>query len=268
MTDRRLRRLSVVITIICVCVAVALCGCSLFDSLLGGDTQVNNKVQYLDNVGNATVGNIVANNCLGAALQVYSGNSAGSGFFVTADGYIVTNHHVVSNKGECSVRDGNGQTLKATLVASDPKRDVALLKADTQGKDYLYFASSGSKENLYVGDTVYIIGNPADLGIIVGTGIVSNLSVYSGSDDRNYSFNSIIINASINHGNSGGPMINAKGAVVGLIYARFESSSATGAQSNDIYGLACAVPSTAVMAFLGEHGVAYATTPPYQAPTE
>ncbi|MDE6550634.1 MAG: S1C family serine protease [Clostridia bacterium] len=268
MIKGRFRRLFLPIAVMCVCIAIALCGCSLLDSLVGSDSEINNKVQYLDSVNNATVGNIVANNCLGAAVQVYAGNSAGSGFFVTADGYIVTNHHVVSGKTECTIRDANGQTVKASLVASDAKRDVALLKADTEGRDYLYFASSGSKENIYVGDTVYIIGNPADLGIIVGTGIVSNLSVYSGSDDRNYSFNSIIVNASINHGNSGGPMINAKGAVVGLIYARFESSSANGAQNNDIYGLACAVPSTAVMAFLGEQGVSYATAPPYQAPTE
>ena len=249
--------------------AVLLCACSLFSGLTSSTT-TNTKPQYLDTPDNATVGNLVANNCIGAAVQVYAGTSAGSGFYISADGYIVTNHHVVSGLlnstgRECVVKAVNGSSEKARIVAYDASRDVAVLKADVEGHDYLYFANSGNKANIYLGDTVYIIGNPADLGIIVSSGIVSNMSLYSGSTEHSYSFNSIVINSSINHGNSGGPMINANCAVVGLIFARFESPTAGEGQSSDIYGLGCAVPSAAIMAFLGENNIPYSTTSPYAA---
>ena len=133
----------------------------------------------------------------------------GSGFFVSADGYIVTNNHVVQNAKTVSVTMDNGKTLDAKVVGADPKTDVAVIKVNEPG-DYPFV--SFAKEMPRIGDWVVAIGNPYGLGGTVTAGIVSaeGRDIGDGPYDR-----FLQIDAPINRGNSGGPTFNMQGQVVG-----------------------------------------------------
>jgi serine protease Do len=142
----------------------------------------------------------------------------GSGFFVSADGYIVTNNHVVKNAKSVAVTMDDGKVLDAKVIGTDPKTDLALLKVTEKG-DYPFV--SLSKEAPRVGDWVVAIGNPFGLGGTVTAGIVSA----DGRDIGEGPYDSFLqIDAPINHGSSGGPTFNLKGEVVGVNTAIFSPS--------------------------------------------
>jgi serine protease Do len=142
----------------------------------------------------------------------------GSGFFISSDGYIVTNNHVVQNSKSVTVTMDNGKVLDAKVVGTDPKTDLALLKVDQAG-DYPYvtFAKGESQ----IGDWVLAIGNPYGLGGTVTAGIISaeGRNIGDGPYDR-----FLQIDAPINKGNSGGPTFNERGQVVGVNTAIFSPS--------------------------------------------
>ncbi len=135
----------------------------------------------------------------------------GSGFIVSADGFIVTNHHVIDGADGIEVVLDNGDTVKAKLVGSDSKTDLAVLKIETdQELDYVQF---GNSDKARVGDWVVAIGNPFGLGGTATTGIISA----RGRDIQSGPFDDYIqIDAPINQGNSGGPLFDANGRVVGI----------------------------------------------------
>ena len=167
----------------------------------------------------------------------------GSGFFVSADGYIVTNNHVVQKAKTVTVTTQDGKTLDAKVIGTDPKTDLALIKVNEAG-DYPFVAFS--KETPRIGDWVVAIGNPYGLGGTVTAGIVSaeGRDIGDGPYDR-----FIQIDAPINRGNSGGPTFNMKGEVVGVNTAIFSPSGGS-------VGIGFAIPSTTadgVIASL-EHG--------------
>ncbi|HEY1783006.1 MAG TPA: Do family serine endopeptidase [Roseiarcus sp.] len=167
----------------------------------------------------------------------------GSGFFVSADGYIVTNNHVVQKAKTVSVTTQDGKTLDAKVVGTDPKTDLALIKVNEKG-DYPFVAFS--KEMPRIGDWVVAIGNPYGLGGTVTAGIVSaeGRDIGDGPYDR-----FIQIDAPINRGNSGGPTFNMQGQVVGVNTAIYSPSGGS-------VGIGFAIPSTTadtVIASL-EHG--------------
>ncbi len=137
--------------------------------------------------------------------------SLGSGFIISADGTIVTNNHVVDGATEIFVFLTDGTRLKATLVGADDKSDLAVLKVDA-GRD-LPFVELGDSDAANVGDWVMAIGNPFGLGGSVTLGIVSarNRDIQSGPYD-----DFIQTDASINQGNSGGPLFDMSGKVVGI----------------------------------------------------
>jgi serine protease Do len=138
------------------------------------------------------------------------GRSAGSGFVINREGYIVTNSHVVENANTIVVKLSDGRELPATIVGRDPKTDIALLKVDA--KD-LPVIGLGDSSALQVGEPVMAIGNPFGLEQTVTTGIVSATGRVLGAGPYD---DFVQTDASVNPGNSGGPLINARGQVVGI----------------------------------------------------
>jgi len=144
---------------------------------------------------------------------------AGSGFLVSADGHVVTNNHVVGQADKIQVVLDDGTKLDATLEGTDPKTDLALLKVETD--EPLPYVELGSSENTRAGDWVVAIGNPFGLGGTVTTGIVSA----RGRDINAGPYDDFLqIDAPINRGNSGGPLFNLDGEVVGVNTAIFSPS--------------------------------------------
>ncbi|MCK9294602.1 MAG: DegQ family serine endoprotease [Desulfobulbaceae bacterium] len=144
--------------------------------------------------------------------------SLGSGVLISADGYIITNNHVIDEADEINVRFANHEEYEAKIIGRDAKTDVALIKIDP--KETLPFATFGDSEKLRVGDWVIAIGNPFGFEQTVTAGIVSGKGRTLGSG--NYE-NFIQTDASINPGNSGGPLFNMDGQMVGIntaIYSR------------------------------------------------
>jgi serine protease Do len=152
------------------------------------------------------------------------GSAVGSGFIISADGYVVTNNHVIANATEIKVILWDGTTLPAKLVGKDPRADLAVLKVDTQLK--LTPVTWGRSDHVRLGESVIAIGNPFGLGGTVTTGIISaqhrHLSNFGGIPGSSF-VDFLQTDAAINKGNSGGPLFNAKGEVIGIntaIYSR------------------------------------------------
>ena len=168
----------------------------------------------------------------GGSMQLIS---SGSGFIVSTDGYVVTNYHVIEGCEKLTVTTHTGDEYEATLIGYDQLNDVALLKADAQDLDAVEI---GSSDDLIVGDQVVAIGHP--LGELTSTMTVGYIS----GKDRSVTTDGSIINmlqtdAAINSGNSGGPLFNMKGQVVGITTAKYSGSSSSGAS---IEGIGFAIP--------------------------
>jgi S1-C subfamily serine protease len=144
--------------------------------------------------------------------------SLGSAVIVRADGYLLTNNHVVENKDNIRAVLWDGRTTDARIVATDPDTDLAVLKIDTEGLPALRFAT---ENQLRIGDVVLAIGNPFGLGQSVTMGIVSAL----GNERLNLGLAGyeylIQTDAAVNTGNSGGALVNAEGELVGINTAMF-----------------------------------------------
>jgi len=137
--------------------------------------------------------------------------SGGSGFVVSADGYILTNHHVIEGADEVTVRFRDRRELTAKVVGSDPDTDIALLKVEASG---LASAQLGDSDSLKPGQWVLAIGSPFGLEETVTAGIVSSIGRTLGNEQRYVPF--IQTDVAINRGNSGGPLFNLAGEVVGI----------------------------------------------------
>ena len=163
--------------------------------------------------------------------------AAGSGVIISADGYIVTNNHVVEGSKETTVTLANGEEYQATIIGTDPTTDLAVIKIDEDIT--VPFLSFGSSDDMAVGETVVAIGNP--LGEFSGTvtdGVISgkNRTITVESQQM---LNLIQTNAAINSGNSGGALLNLRGEVIGINSAK---TSAVGVE-----GIAFAIPSETVI---------------------
>jgi serine protease Do len=174
--------------------------------------------------------------------QVITGE--GSGFFISADGYAVTNNHVVDHAKTVQIKTDDGTTYKAKVIGTDPKTDLALIKVDAdKAFPYVQFASHEPR----VGDWVVAVGNPFGLGGTVTAGIVSARGRDIGAgpyDDY------IQIDAPINKGNSGGPAFNVNGNVIGVNTAIFSPSGGSVGIGFDIP----APTAKMIVAQLKEHG--------------
>ena len=156
----------------------------------------------------------------------------GSGVIVTADGYLLTNNHVIEGASEIEVLLTDGRQARATLIGTDPESDVALLKIDL---DKLPVIRLGNAEALQVGDSVLAIGNPFNVGQTVTSGIVSALG--RSQLGINTFENFIQTDAAINPGNSGGALVDAEGNLVGINTAIFSRSGGS-------LGIGFAIPVT------------------------
>ncbi len=167
-------------------------------------------------------------------------NSLGSGFIIDASGLVVTNNHVIADADEVSVILNDGTTLKAELIGTDKKSDLALLKV-TPTKP-LKAVKFGDSDTLRLGEWVVAIGNPFGLGGTVTAGIVSarNRDINSGPYD-----NYIQTDAAINRGNSGGPLFNLNGDVIGVNTAIISPSGGS-------IGIGFAVPSKTALAVIDQ----------------
>lgn len=167
--------------------------------------------------------------------KVFQGGSTGSGFILTQDGYIVSNHHVIEGGTDLTVTTHDGTEYKATLVGSDAFNDIALLKIDATD---LQAVTIGSSDELLVGDQVVAIGNP--LGELTATQTVGYISAKERVISTDGSqINMMQTDAAINSGNSGGPLFNMRGEVVGITTAKYSGSSSSGAS---IEGIGFAIP--------------------------
>lgn len=151
----------------------------------------------------------------GESPRQFKTTSLGSGFIINKDGYILTNNHVVENATDITVKLGDGREFKAKVVGRDPKTDIALIKIETSNLPVIPF---GDSDKLEVGEPVMAIGNPFGLNQTVTTGIVSAKGRFIGEGPYD---NFIQTDASINRGNSGGPLINSNGEAVGINTAIF-----------------------------------------------
>ncbi|MGW3898835.1 S1C family serine protease [Micromonospora profundi] len=169
------------------------------------------------------------------------GTSEGSGFIASADGHVITNDHVVAgSSGKASVVFNDGTTAPATVIGQDPESDIAVIKVNRTGLRPVEF---GDSDGLAVGDPVLAIGSPLSLANTVTAGIVSALdrtmqAGEPGGPVRYYA--AIQTDAAVNHGNSGGPLVDGAGRVVG-VNSTIKSLVAEGQEAGNI-GLAFAIP--------------------------
>lgn len=146
----------------------------------------------------------------GGGNEPQRSEALGSGFVISADGYIVTNNHVIEGADQIEIEFFGGKRLDAKLVGTDPKTDIALLKVESP--DPLPFVAFGDSDSMRVGDWVMAMGNPLGQGFSVSAGIVSA----RGRELQGTYDDFLQTDAAINKGNSGGPLFNMDGQVVGV----------------------------------------------------
>ena len=167
--------------------------------------------------------------------QVSQTASSGSGFIISADGYVVSNYHVVEGAQRLTVITCDGVEHEATLVGYDAANDVSLMKIEAENLPYV---TLGSSDQLVVGDQVFAIGNP--LGELTSTLTVGYVSAKERMVTTETGAISMIqTDAAINSGNSGGPLFNTKGEVIGITTAKYSGTSGSGAT---IEGIGFAIP--------------------------
>ena len=220
--------------------------------------KVPGAVTVVDSLGNMSAGSVYAQNVQAVVLitcettatsyfgQAATGTSSGTGFIISENGYVVTNYHVVEGAKSISVTTHGEEKYTAVLVGHDSTNDVAVLKVEAEKQ--LPYATLGSSTELAVGDQVVAIGNP--LGDLTATLTVG----YVSAKDRDVTTEGATINmiqtdAAINSGNSGGPLFNMKGEVVGITTAKYSGSSSSGAT---IEGIGFAIPIDDVSAMIDD----------------
>ena len=189
--------------------------------------------KYVNSCVGITV-DIVSTNVFG---QTVTGAAAGSGFVITEDGYILTNYHVIDGANSIKVTFDNGKEYTATYVGGEEKNDIAVIKVDATGLTPVVI---GKSSDMLVGEQVTTIGNPlGELTFSESTGIISALDrSITMSDGRQ--MNMIQTDCAINSGNSGGPLFNSHGEVIGIVSAKYSSGS--NSSSASVEGLGFAIP--------------------------
>jgi putative serine protease PepD len=227
-------------------------GAVAYATLSSGDTVVKQVTVHESQPVASTASNLSVNAIYRRAyrgvveitVRTGNGSAEGSGFVYDSDGHIITNDHVVNGQS-ISVQFWNGKTYDATLVGSDSSTDLAVIKVNAPSSQ-LYPVSLGRSADLQVGDPVVAIGSPFGLQETVTSGIVSALHRSIDSLNQNFRIiDSIQTDAAINHGNSGGPLLDADGRVIG-VNAQIRSDSG----GSD--GIGFAIPSDTVHTIAGQ----------------
>ncbi|MCF2619032.1 trypsin-like peptidase domain-containing protein [Oscillibacter valericigenes] len=167
--------------------------------------------------------------------------ASGSGFFITKDGYILTNYHVIEGANTVKVTTYDGTTYDAAVIGGDEDYDIAVIKVEGTGFQPVVIGKSGSVQ---IGETVAAVGNPlGELTFSMSQGIVSCVNRAINVDGK--PFNMIQVDCSINPGNSGGPLFNSYGEVIGIVSAKYSSYSNT-----TVEGIGFAIPIDDVLAMV------------------
>lgn len=209
-----------------------------------GKTELTEAENYAANVNS-----VVSINC--SATTNYFGQtvesaSSGSGFILTQDGFVVTNHHVIDGATSVKVTLYDGESYDATVIGSDSDYDIAVLKIDATG---LTPVTLGDSSLLNVGDHVLALGNPlGELTFSASEGIAS--SVNRTINVSGIPFNMIQVTCAVNPGNSGGPLFNAYGEVVGIVSAKYSSTASSSSSGETVEGLGFAIPINDVLAMI------------------
>ena len=194
---------------------------------------------------NSTVGVTTSGTTTNVFGQTTEFAASGSGFIISADGYIVTNHHVIADASSVQVALYDGTTYDAEIVGSDESNDVALLKVDATG---LQPVAIGDSDEVEVGDQVAAIGNPlGQLTFSLTVGYVSALDRSINTDGT--PINMLQTDAAINSGNSGGPLFDMNGNVIGITTAKYSGSTSSG---TSIEGIGFAIPINDAMAIVND----------------
>jgi S1-C subfamily serine protease len=176
------------------------------------------------------------------APQQEQEQSLGSGFVIDKAGHIVTNYHVIAGAKSVRVSFSNGDNVKARIVGSDPSTDIAVLQVEAHSRALTPLAWARSSDTVQVGDSVVAIGNPFGYTRSVTAGIVSAVDRPLIAPNDSPIEHAIQTDAALNHGNSGGPLLDTRGEVIGV--ASQISTGNTGQQGN--LGIGFAIPSNAV----------------------
>ena len=196
----------------------------------------------------ANVDSVVSINVTGNSTNVFGQSvpsaSAGSGFILTADGYIVTNYHVIQGGTTVKVTLYNGTTYDATIIGGDKDYDIAVIKIEASDGESFKPVTLGKSGQLAVGDHVSAIGNPlGELTFSMSEGIASSVNRAINVDGT--PFNMIQVTCAVNPGNSGGPLFNQYGEVVGVVSAKYSSYAST-----SVEGLGFAIPIDDVLSMI------------------
>tara|TARA_R110002049_G_scaffold138450_6_gene298556 strand:+ start:3381 stop:4790 length:1410 start_codon:yes stop_codon:yes gene_type:complete len=196
-------------------------------------TAAENTVNAVVHVKNVTLssGQYTLQDLFSGRQSHRSQLGTGSGVIINSDGYIITNNHVINNSNKLSVTLNNNKTYDATIIGSDPKTDIALLKIDPD--EELPYVTFGDSDNSKIGEWVLAVGNPFNLTSTVTAGIISAKS-RDLTGNRSQSF--IQTDAAVNPGNSGGALVNTNGELIGI-------NTAITSQTGSYIGYSFAVPS-------------------------
>ena len=218
-----------------------------------GKTEMTMAEVYAANVNSVVSINVSSTtNYFGQQVETAA---SGTGFFITQDGYILTNYHVVKGASTVKVTLYSGETYDASVIGGDEDYDIAVIKIDVTGASAVVLGDSGA---LNIGESVAAIGNPlGELTFSMTEGIVSCVNRAVNIDGT--PFNMIQIDCSINPGNSGGPLFNSYGEVVGIVSAKYSSYSNT-----TVEGIGFAIPINDVIAMVEDIMTdGYVTDKPY-----
>ena len=225
---------------------------ALKDDLLQRIDRVENDGTSVSGTATAdglTPGQVYAMNERSVVLvysEALTGYSTGSGFILTADGHVVTNAHVVDGGSNFLVVTSDNVQHKATLVGTDSSNDLAVLKIEAEDLEPVKL---GSSDALVVGDQVAAIGNPlGELTSTLTVGFVSAKERYV-TTEGSTNINMMQTDCAINSGNSGGPLFNMKGEVVGITTAKYSGTSSGGAS---IEGIGFAIPIDDVVGLIAD----------------
>ncbi len=173
------------------------------------DAYSNSVISVVEKVGPGVV-QILVNKSVSQTMQ---GQGIGSGVIITPDGFILTNNHVVENAQSIEVRLTSGESFPGEIVGTDPATDLALVRILANGLSY---AELGDSEKLRVGQLVIAIGNPYGFQSTVSTGVVSALKRSMRSTEGRLIENVIQTSVPLNPGNSGGPLVDSRGKIIGI----------------------------------------------------
>ncbi len=273
------RSFVVILLILAVVLTLSMTAC---DSIFVNKADPTRYYIDIGTVDDARTASIVANNNIASCVRVIAEykngstitTSALSGFIISENGYVLTNRHGVVRFSSTSsdvpqnasdkpmsadysvVFADNIQYKEVKLIAYSLSADLAVLKIDMPLLSNKFQpVVFETQRKLYYGERLYTIGNPENIGLVLSELTVGNPEIKLNSGD---SFNSIVLDGNINHGNSGGPVFNAYSRVCGIICSRI------GIDGGSTYGLSCAIPTSTIIGFLDSiknAKINYKTTP-------